>query len=83
MPNYLINYETTGPQANMSAAVVAIEAILERYDNGMTIHARGVMPLGRDRGACNGWVMFDGQFARLFNDAYHLHEADNIILTEV
>jgi hypothetical protein len=43
MPNYLINYEATAPQDSIDEALAALEGILERYPNGMTIHARDVL----------------------------------------
>ena len=80
MPNYLINYEATAPQDSVDDALTSLEAILERYPNGMTIYERDVLSINRDRQKSVGWIMFDGQYARLFDDAFHLHEADNIIL---
>lgn len=83
MPNYLINYEVTGQKDSVADALAELEDILEHYPSTMTLHAKDIMMLNRDRQKAVGWVMFDGQFARLIDDAYHLHEADNVILTEV
>jgi hypothetical protein len=79
MPNYQMNYYTTGRQHTHIDAVAAIGAFLERYPNTMTIYERDVVDLGRDRQACNGWVIFDGAWSKI-NDSDHLHFADNIIL---
>jgi hypothetical protein len=57
MPNYAVTKYSTGTMNSVDLAAAALETYIETVDDAKTIYTMGIMPTGRDKEQCVGWVI--------------------------